>query len=223
MAKTEEYLQEFVTGLQSVLEGKLLSAVLYGSAANGDAYTPESDLNVLVVLKGFSLSDLSDLKKVIHRGRKHARIVPVFWTEEELHHALDVFPVEFLEMAGHHKVLYGGDILSGLKIDTQNLLHQVEFELRGKLLRLRGEWLDFEASPRSGADILARAGASLMTLFSQAQGIAGDKLDASLADPFRRCALLKRGEIKLDSEELAQLFRDVHDSVSGIIQVIDKI
>jgi predicted nucleotidyltransferase len=95
MAKTEEYLQEFVTGLQSVLEGKLMSAVLYGSAANGDAYTPESDLNVLVVLKGFSLSDLSNLKKVIHRGRKHARIVPVFWTEEELPDEVHQTPSSF--------------------------------------------------------------------------------------------------------------------------------
>ena len=223
MAKTEEYLQEFVTGLQSVLEGKLLSAVLYGSAATGEAYSPESDLNVLVVLKEFSLSDISGLKNIIRRGWKHARIMPVFWTEGEFKNSLDVFPVEFLEMKRHHKVLYGADILAGLDVDTKNLRHQIEFELRGKLLRLRAEWPGFEDSPKAGMDVLARAGTSLTVIFSQAQGVPGSKLDASLAEPFRRCVLMKRGGIKLDRDELARLFCDVHDSVGRIIQVIDKI
>ena len=223
MIQAEEHLQEFVTGLQSVLESKLLSIVLYGSAAQGESYAPQSDLNVLVILKEFSLSDLSNLKKVIHKGRKQARIVPIFWTEEELKNSLDVFPVEFLEMAGHHKVLYGADLLSGLSVDTKNLRHQIEFELRSKLLRLRAEWLDFEASPKSRANILSQAGTSLTVLFSRIQGIAGAKLDNSLSDPLRRCLLLKRGEIKLNREELSQLFRNVHDFVSKIIQVVNKI
>ena len=106
---------------------------------------------------------------------------------------------------------------------SKNLLHQIEFELRSKVLRLRGEWINFSDSPKAWADILIRAGTSLMVLFQQAQKMASGKLEASLVEPYRRCVLLKKGDIKLDREEMVKLYQEVHDSTQKIIQVLDKI
>ncbi len=223
MAKTEEYLQDFVTGLESSLGENLVSAVLYGSAARGDHYSPESDLNVLVVLKEFELDKISEVRKVIQHGYKKARIEPVFWTADELKNASDVFPVEFNEIVNHHQALYGADPVTSLALDNKNLRHQIEFELRGKLLRLRKEWLHFSDSPKSSAGFLIKTGNSFMILFQQAQKMTGGKLDASLSDAFRRCVLLKKGEIKLDKDELLELYKDAHDSAVKIVQSIDKI
>lgn len=223
MARTEEYLQEFVSGVQSAVQDKLVSALLYGSAARGEPYTPNSDLNVLLIVKDFSLKDMSALRKVLARGQKNARIAPIFWTEEELKNSVDVFPVEFLDMAENHKVLYGKDPVTGIHVDTKNLRHQVEFELRSKLLRLRSGWIEFSDSPKAQLNFLLRSGASLMLLFTQAQKMSGGKLESGVAEPFRKCVLLKKGEIKLDREGITRLYEDVHEAARKTIEIIDGI
>ena len=212
MAKTEDYLNEFVDGLKKGWGDRLLSVILYGSAARGEAYTPKSDLNVLVVVKDLSLELLLLIEKTVRHGERKAGIVPIFWTEEELKSSTDIFPVEFLDMIQNHKVLYGADLLRGIQIDTSNLRHQIEFELRVKLLSLRGGWLSFADSPKSRADFLVRAGTSFMVLFEQSKKLGNGKLTESLAEPFRECVLLKKGQINLGKEDLVRLYGDVHES-----------
>src|SRR4030067_411346 len=48
----------------------------------------------------------------------------------------DVFPLEYLGLAERRKVLSGTDVLADLAISAENLRHQIEFELKGKLLSL---------------------------------------------------------------------------------------
>ena len=223
MAKREELLQEFVNRLSGVLGQDLVSAVLYGSAADGENHTDRSDHNVMIVAKKISLDAISSLEKTLDWGRRQGKINPVFWTEEELKRSADVFPVEFLEMQARHQVLYGADLLQGIKLDTANLRHQIEFEMRGKVLRLRSEWLRFKDSPKAGMDFLARAGTAFMALFRQVQNIPNIKLDASVAEPFRMCLLLKKGEIKQGKGDLVKLYREVHDAAENVIQLIDSI
>ncbi len=209
-------------GIQSILGDNLVSAVLYGSAVQG-LHSPDSDLNVMVILKEVSLEQLSSLNKILIRGQKKARIAPVFWTDAELRTSADVFPVEFREIVQNHKVLYGADIIPGLTLHNQNLRHQIEFEMRVNLLKLRGGWMHFEESPRGWTDLLTRVGTAFSILFKQAQQMSGGKLDAALSDPFRQCVLLKKGDIKLDKQELLQLYKDTHKAAESVIGVIDKI
>ena len=46
-----------------------------------------------------------------------------------------------LEIVESHKVLHGSDPVNDIKVELTHLRHQVEFELRSKLLKLRQAYL----------------------------------------------------------------------------------
>jgi hypothetical protein len=75
---------------------------------------------------------------------KQNKELPLLFTKEELMQGVDVFPVEFLNIKLHYKILYGEDILKDIKISKENLRHQLEFEFRSKLIHLRSEYLLFK-------------------------------------------------------------------------------
>ena len=141
----------------------------------------------MVLLREVSLSCIDSIETSIHRARKKANIIPLFWGAEELKDSADVFPIEFQDIAQNSKVLYGADPFKGIAIDTKNLAHQLEFELRSKLLTLRSEWPKVKGSRSLLSDFLARAGTSFIYLFAHAQNLSGGKLDDSLAESFRTC------------------------------------
>ena len=63
--------------------------------------------------------------------------MPVYFSQDELQRAADVFPIEFLQMEHARKVLYGSDPFEIVEISNANLRHQTEYELRTKCLQLR--------------------------------------------------------------------------------------
>lgn len=208
----QEYLDEFVESLKKSLGENLVSVVLYGSAAKGEHILRRSDVNVMVLLREVSLSCIDSIETSIHRARKKANIIPLFWGVEELKDSADVFPIEFQDITQNSKVLYGADPFKGIAIGTKNLAHQLEFELRSKLLTLRSEWPKVKGSKSLLSDFLARAGTSFMYLFAHAQNLSGGKMDESLAESFRTSIRLKKKEIKLGLEELGNLYAEVYRS-----------
>lgn len=219
----QKYLNEFSQALNSSLGENLIAVILYGSAVKGENIPKQSDVNIMVVLSELTLEKLSSVEKIISRGQRKAKINSVFWTEEELKNSADVFPVEFLDIKEKYRILYGKDIFSGITINTKNLRHQLEFELRSKLLRLRNEWLNLKGSKALLFDFLTRAGTSFLHLFNYAQKLSNDKLNGSLAEPFRRCIGLKKKEIKLGRAELEKLYNEIHYSVTKIISIINEL
>ena len=217
----QQYLDEFVESLKKSLGENLISVVLYGSAAKGEHIPKRSDVNVMVLLKEVSLSCIDSIEASVHRARKKASILPVFWSVKELQDSADVFPIEFQDITENNRVLYGADLLKGIAIDPRNLAHQLEFELRSKLLSLRSEWPKVKGSRSLLADFLARAGTSFLYLFSHVQNLSGDKADNSIAEPFRTCIRLKKKEINLGLKELQNLYGEVHRSVCRMIEIAD--
>lgn len=78
------------------------------------------------------------------RGLKQLKEIPIVLTKEELMDGVDVFPIEFLNIRRHHKILYGEDILKEIELSKKHLRHQLEFEFRSKLIHLRKEYLQFK-------------------------------------------------------------------------------
>jgi predicted nucleotidyltransferase len=48
----EQILQELKTGLSAIYGDRLKAVILFGSFARGDAHPPDSDIDVMIVLKG---------------------------------------------------------------------------------------------------------------------------------------------------------------------------
>ena len=131
-----ERLTKLVEDLKTAYGPNLAAVVLYGAGAV-DGAAPQGGLNTLVMLNRITPTDLRLAQPVIAEWRKAGHPLPLFFTVGELAHAADVFPVEFGDIVAVHRVVYGADPLGRCEIKPANLRHQLEYELRSRLLKLR--------------------------------------------------------------------------------------
>jgi predicted nucleotidyltransferase len=126
-----------VRKLQAAFGERLVSAILYGSAAIGDWQQKTSDLNVLCVLDRITAAELAKSDAVFRWWREKGQRTPLLLTAEELRESTDCFAMEFHDMQQHRKVLHGSDVIVGLTIEDRFYRAEVEHELRSKQIRLR--------------------------------------------------------------------------------------
>ena len=127
---------ELVNGLKQCFENKLVSALFFGSDAN-KIDDKEASHNLLVVLNETSPNTLARATKLLNKWYDTGHTAALFFTPEHFETSLDVFPLEFLDIKDRHHLLIGENPLKDKIIKRDNLRHQCETELRGKLLHLR--------------------------------------------------------------------------------------
>ena len=133
----EQKLQDLVDRLRKAQRDRLVSVILYGSAATGNHHGQFSDLNVLCVLTRVTPAELADAEPIFKWWRSFGNPSPLLLSEEEVRDATDCFPIEFHDMQERRRVLFGPDVLENVVIDKTFYRAQVELELRARLLRLR--------------------------------------------------------------------------------------
>lgn len=142
---------------KAVFGDRLVSLLVYGSAATEDFHAPTSDVNVLVVLKTIDLPALEKARELRRRLKKHRLAAPLLLTEAYIKASADVFPIEFLEIQEKHTLLEGKDVFSRLRLDLKNLRHECEHELKGRLIRLRQSFIEGGDKPEALKGLLAAA------------------------------------------------------------------
>jgi len=215
-------LKAFADSLKEALGERLASVILYGSAAKGSHTEGFSDVNVLVVLRAVSLDDVARASGLARRAGER-RYSLVFWSEAELRRCSDVFPIEYRDILSGYKVLQGGDALAGLAVDERNLRHQLEFELRSKLLRLRAGWPEVQGDKTALAKALAPAGASFARLLEEARGLPGFSLPKDAGRAFEECRKLKGAESRPGLADLEKLYADVHHAAEMVARAVDAL
>lgn len=143
----ETVLDQAQQRFSAALGEKLLSFMVYGSAAVGDYQPGRSDINTLLVLEDLELAVLDRVRQAWQGLRRQRLAAPLLMTPEHIQTSADVFPIEFLEIQEKHRVLWGEDFFKTLRIDSRNLRHELEHEVKGRLIRLRQSYL--ELGPRS--------------------------------------------------------------------------
>jgi hypothetical protein len=133
----EKQLTEFVNRLRQAAGENLKSVILYGSAAGGEFHSEFSNLNLLCIMGEISFPLLASLAPAVEWWTRQKHAAPLLFTREELERSADVFAIEFLDMQRRHRLLFGDDVLSALKIPMHLHKLQVEYELREKLILLR--------------------------------------------------------------------------------------
>jgi hypothetical protein len=130
-------LQQLLERLKTALGKRLVSVVLYGSAASEDTHSGFSDLNIFCLLEEVTSKELGAAEPVVRwwRGRGHP--APLLMSRQEAAQSADCFPIEFHDIAERRRVLQGEDFLASLPLDDRYYRAQVEHELRAKLIRLR--------------------------------------------------------------------------------------
>src|ERR1041385_8154143 len=130
-------LDRFVNDLKAAHADNLSSVTVYGSTAHDDDANAAAKHDVLNVLRRLELDDLRRATELIRDWTRSGQPMPVYFSQDELQRAADVFPIEFLQMEQARVVLHGSDPFEFVEISQANLRHQTEYELRTKCLQLR--------------------------------------------------------------------------------------
>lgn len=231
-------LVKLVEGLKAAHGAQLVSIVLYGSAVMGDFDPERSNYNVLVVLETITPADLRAVRPLIEDWQARGHPLPLYFTREEMVDASDVFPIEFLDMSAAHRVLYGEDPFLGLEVSTVHLRHQIEYELRGKLIRLRELYIPASQSAERVTALMTDSIVSFVTLFRHVLRLFGisepplkrrevvQRLGDSLSlevTPFHAVLDLREAKRSLPLEEADRLFAAYVEAIRGVIERVDHL
>lgn len=133
----EKVLNDLVGRLTKTYGDRLVSVVLYGSAAAGDHSGRYSDINVFCVLREVTPRELGAAEPILRWWRGLDNPSPLLMSEDEVRTSTDCFPIEFHDIKERHRILYGQDVVADLEVDDSFYRAQVEYQLRAKVLRLR--------------------------------------------------------------------------------------
>ena len=134
----EKQINEFVSRLRVAAGANLQSVILYGSAADGEFHPDFSNVNLLCILRESSFAALTAIASAVEWWTKQKHHAPLVLTERRIERSADVFSIEMLDMQQRHRLLFGDDVLSGLQVPMHLHRAQLEYELREKLILLRG-------------------------------------------------------------------------------------
>lgn len=204
----EKILQEFSNDFQEAFGSGLVSLILYGSGAGADFDPKKSDLNFLAVLTEAGINQLSKTFTLLKKWEKRGVAIPICVTRAYIESSLDTFPLEFLNMKNSYRLTFGEDVLKDLSFDKKDVRLQVERELKGKLLHLRGAYLETKGNLRSVKPVIAT---SLTTFASIFRGILF-LLEKDMPQAKRDVISSAGKEMGLDNE----LFNKLYDIAKGL-------
>ena len=161
----EKQINEFISRLRAASGENLESVILYGSAADGEFHPDFSNVNLLCVLREASFAALVAIAPAVEWWAKQKHHEPLVLTREELESSTDVFSIELLDMEHRHRLLFGADVLSGLKIPMHLHRAQLEYELREKLILLRERLLLAANDKKQLWDLMLHSLSTFTTLF----------------------------------------------------------
>jgi len=118
------------------LGGDLVSAVLYGSAAEG-RLRATSDVNLILVLRGYDAAGAKRLGPALTAARAAVRLQVMFLLEEELGHAMEAFPVKFADIAARRRIIFGDDPFAGREPSRRAMAEHLRQMLLNVTIRLR--------------------------------------------------------------------------------------
>jgi hypothetical protein len=226
----EKQINEFISRLRAACGENLQSVILYGSAADGEFHPAFSNVNLLCILRETPFAALSAMAPAVAWWTRQKHHAPLVLTREELERSTDVFSIELLDMQQRHRLLFGGDVLSGLHIPMQLHRAQLEYELREKLILLRGRLLLSANSKKQLWQLMLSSLSTFATLFRHALIALGatppktkrDVLQAlATRIPFDASAFLQLLDIRERKAETKQF--DVTDVFTRYLAAVQQI
>lgn len=229
----------FIDDLRASHGKNLVSVTIYGSAAAGDFIAKYSDYNVLIVLDRITPAELRNSHAAVREWHKLGHPVPVYFTASEIRTAADVFPIEFHQMEKARKVLYGQDVLAGIEISDAYLRHQVEYELRSKLMLLRRQYIPASASAKDLEGLMADSLASFASLFAAVLLLFGVEPSATKHEtvaltvqhlkldgaPFEKIFNIRENNFEQELDDVAanKLFAEYLVQIENVISAVDAL
>ena len=233
----DKVLNQLLEKLKKAYGDRLVSVVLYGSAAAGDHDAAFSDFNVLCVLSEVTPRELAAGEEIFRWWREQGSPSPLLLSEHEVVTSTDCFAIEFNDIKRRHELLYGKDVISSLVVDPSFYRAQVEHDLRAKMLRLRQK----AAGMLSDAGLLRRllldSISTFCVLFRQALILHGEEAVSKKREVIQRAAvrfafdaqpfenLLDVREERVKSRDLdpVALLPAYLQGISAVIDAVDRL
>lgn len=227
---------ELITRLQTAQGANLVSVIAYGTAIAAPDNAQRSDLQMLIVTQRLAATDLRQMRAVINWWTDQGYPLPAFFTAKEFQDSLDVFPIEFRQMKRAYRLLHGRELLATSEASPANLRLQIEYELRGKLLRLRSLALPAGATSHDLMRLMTQSIVSFVRFMRPILELLGEE------PPLGRLATVKRIEERLQLDtaplvrilqlrdapkellevEVQDLFASYLDCLAQVIEAVDK-
>jgi hypothetical protein len=236
MADSQQLPKELAQKLQKAHGDRLVSVVLYGSAAVLGSQDRMSDFNILCVLTEVTPDTLRASEPVFRWWREMKNPAPLLLSRDELYTSTDCFPMEFHDIKERHCILAGENVIAGLEVDERFYRAMVEHELRAKMLRLRQK----AGGVLSENDLLLRLMADSIStfcvLFRHAVRLGGDQpvyekrevveaasrrfgLDAA---PFHTLLDVREDKVKPRDVQPVPLFREYLKQIHVVVSAVDQ-
>jgi predicted nucleotidyltransferase len=155
-------LNDFLSAAKNSFREDLVSAVLFGSAAEGQL-RPTSDVNLILVLKRFDGASAAQLRDITALSAAAIRLRVMFLLEDEIPSALEAFAQKFADILRRHQVLLGPDPFAGLSVPKPVLIFRLQQVLLNLTLRLRDAYIEHGARPRQLLGFIAEATGPIRT------------------------------------------------------------
>lgn len=228
-------IKEFVDALKMALGNNLTSAVEYGSTVTDETSEKYSRVNLFLLVQDDSPDAFKNALPIIQKWTKAGHPSPHFFTASRFDRAKDVFPIEFADIAAHHRVLLGSDPFAGIKINPAHFRHQLEFELRSKLIQLRERHIAAGAAPAPTRELMAHSLSSFGVLCKSVLRFVGEPAPERKSDAWKvlqRFAPVDVSSIekiwdirqggKLPDAEVNAVFAAYVKSIEAVIDFVDQ-
>ncbi|MFM8471782.1 MAG: hypothetical protein ACKODH_17770 [Limisphaerales bacterium] len=196
-SESSSVLDRAVAALRQALGDNLCSCCLYGSAVRGNAIEGVSDLNVLIILHESTPAAHRALTSVL---AAHPQLDPFILARRGFERSARAFATKFQSIRRNYRLLYGEDVLAGLKFEPQMERFLCEQALRNLRLRLVYAFV-IRSDNKPYARFLVQQATPLMVQLSEALRLNGLEVPKEFA---ARIAVIER-ELQVDGAVLQDL------------------
>ncbi len=183
--------EDLTAEVQRALGDRLVTFLLYGSAARGEELPGRSDVNTLLICDRVDDRLFDALEPAVARWARQGQPGPLIFTGAEWRESADAFPIEYDDIRHTHRLLAGRDPWLGAGVGDvatvrrDDLRRQLEHELRGKVVHLRQAYAAFRGDGARTADIVSATAGGFLTMLRAALRLAGRDVPAGWAEVVR--------------------------------------
>ena len=168
-------LEAFATRVAEALGPRLVTLLLYGSAAReqGSGSRESLTMNTLLLVDRVDADLFARLGAPVSHWVSAKHPPPLILTDAEWRDSADAFPIEYEDIREAHRILAGRNPWAGISVRREDVRKQLEHELMGKLVHLRQAYVADWNRPKRLADIIRGTRAGFLTMLRAVLRLSG--------------------------------------------------
>jgi len=182
-------IETYVERLRTVLGPRLVSLLLFGSAARQGGRT-DASADTLLICDAVGDAFFDAIGPVVWEWIKAGHPAPLIFTDQEWRDSADVFAIEYEDARAAHRLLAGRDPWTGITVARADVRLQLEHELRGKVVRLRQTFAAVHGDTRALARAVGASVPGVLTMWRALLRLAGRSVPGEAAAVIRDAAAL---------------------------------